>query len=274
MSKASGNQVRVGDSTGEVGVLVTEMDLLPNEIELCWATNYQSAPPLIACLTDLRVKNLPKLKKSALKKTVYQPTWSQCLHLFAVSDRGGASHGCDTGWIRAAAARPCCCSARLCNPPAQRFALLCAHNLLCCTLQQQAVLVCAHPAWETRRRLAGKFGASRGRAPPSPWSKSLLLLHCSAARSAAAHTSLPRWSKRCGSGRVRRDLCQGHGAPHCTADTSLHETVRARLPFRLGKTCLCFQHDGPASHCHIYLCGFTNISRMNSTFPQKTSQNN
>ena len=159
-----------------------------------------------------------------------------------MSDRGGASHGCDTGWIRAAAARPCCCSARLCNPPAQRFALLCAHNLLCCTLQQQAVLVCAHPAWETRRRLAGKFGASRGRAPPSPWSKSLLLpLHCSAARSAAAHTTLPRWSKRCGGGRARRDLCQGHGAAHCTANTSPHKNALCTVacarapPIPLGK---------------------------------------
>ena len=175
---------------------MTEMDLPPDEIELCSATNYQrlkSAPLLIACLSDLRVQNWAKLKKfpSALKKTVYQLTWSQCLHLFAVSDRGGASHGCDTGWIRAAAARPCCCccccSAPLVQPPGSA---LCSALRAQRTLLQRAVLVCAHPAWETRR-LAGKFGASRAGAPPSPWSKSLSCRCCSAARKALQRRTLP-----------------------------------------------------------------------------------
>ena len=176
-----------------------------------------------------------------------------------MSDRGGASHGCDTGWIRAAAAaRPCCCcSAPLVQPPG---------SALCSAVRAQRALL--HPAAAAASgsgvcapRL-GNQAAARGKV----WSKSRARSSFSVEQVAAA--ALLCCTERCSahfSAAVEQAVRQRASAPGSVSGSrgsALHcrhffTHCRARaLPFRLGKTCLCFQHDGPASHCHIYLSAF------------------
>ena len=152
------------------------------------------------------------------------------------------------GWIRAAA-RPAAAAAppRLCNPRLC-CALLCA--LCSATLLHRSPWFCCVRTARLGNQPArsGKFGASRRALEEQVAAAALLQepLH---------RTTLCRARA---SGRARRDLCQGHAAPRALRSTPEHFTARTfsyssahfvqvcargSLPFRLGKTCLCFQHD-------------------------------
>ena len=149
------------------------------------------------------------------------------------------------GWIRAAA-RPAAAAAppRLCNPR-----LCCA--LLCALLQCNSaapfpvVLLCAHGP-------LGKPAGSLGKVwSKSPGARRASRCCCSAARTAAPHHTLPRSSKRASApGSVSGSRGSPRTAEHFTARTFSYSSAhfvqvcaRGSLPFRLGKTCLCFQHD-------------------------------
>ena len=208
----------------------------------------------------LLLRNFPS---TARKKTVYQPTWSH-FAFFAVSDRGGASHGCDTGWIRAAAAaaRPCCCcSTRLCNPPAQRSALLPRTILLCCSSGSG---VCA-PRLGNQAARGKVWSKSRGRSSfPVEQVAELPLLLCCKKSAAAPHSA----------GGGASGAAGERAAGICVRVTGLlllctvlhffvRETARCARASHSAWERLASAFNTMASPGHIYLGGFR-IFSMNS----------